>query len=59
MITQTPIRHKTNEQEQPEPIRVIRKINGRYQWVILKSKAEMTYNERRAAYNAMCDAFDI
>ena len=29
MVTQTPIRHKSNEQ-QPEPIRVIKWIGGRY-----------------------------
>jgi hypothetical protein len=40
-------------QEQAEPIRVIRKINGKYQFVTLASETEMTDNERRAAYVAM------
>jgi hypothetical protein len=40
-------------QEQAEPIRVIRKVNGKYQFVTLASEAEMTDSERRAAYVAM------
>lgn len=47
----------TNNDEQPEtqtpePIRVIRKIEGRHQWVILKSEAELTADECRAIYTA-------
>lgn len=44
------------ETQAPEPIRVIRKIEGRYEWVILKSEAELTADECRAVY---CAAFGI
>lgn len=39
-----------DEQQQPEPIRIIRKLNGRHQWVILASEAELTADERRQQY---------
>lgn len=44
------------ETQAPEPIRVIRKIEGRHQWVILKSEAELTADECRSIY---CAAFSI
>jgi hypothetical protein len=40
-------------QEQTEPIRVIRKINGRHQWVTLASEAELTESEKRAMFVAI------
>lgn len=39
-------------QEQAEPIRVIRKINGKHQWVSLASEAELTSDEKRAMFVA-------
>jgi hypothetical protein len=45
--------HNQEQDTRPEPIRVIRKINGKHQWVILKSEAEMTYNERREQHCRM------
>lgn len=42
----------TTTAEQAEPIRVIRKINGKYQWVFLNSEAELTNDERRAIFVA-------
>lgn len=50
MVTQTPIRHKTNEQ-QPEPIRVIKWIGGRYQTVTLTPEM-VEQSKRRAAFVA-------
>jgi hypothetical protein len=41
------------EQESTEAIKVIRKINGKYEWVTLRSEAEMTENEKRAQYCSM------
>lgn len=63
MLAQTPVlennawhdwhRSLSTTQEQTEPIRVIRKINGKYQWVDLASEAELTESEKRAMYVAM------
>jgi hypothetical protein len=50
MITQTATIDTT---ERPMPIRIIRRVNGRYEFVILQSEAELTDAERRAAYVAM------
>jgi hypothetical protein len=47
---------QTNETQAPEPIRVIRKVNGRYQWVTLNSVDELTEDECRQIY---CAAFGI
>ena len=43
----------TSNAEQAEPIRVIRKVNGKFQWVELKSEAELTESEKRAMFVAM------
>ena len=63
MLAQTPVLENNTwhdwhhalsaTQEQAEPIRVIRKVNGKFQWVTLASEAEMTDSERRAAYVSM------
>lgn len=55
MLTQT-LENATSSATQAEPIRVIRKINGKYQWIALASEAEMTEDERRAQY---CSAFGV
>jgi len=58
-IAQTATLEVVEEQEQaPMPIRVIRKVNGPYQWVILASEAEMTEGERRAAFVAMFNIYE-
>lgn len=38
------------EQQVPEPIRIIRKVNGRHQWVTLRSASELTECEKREIY---------
>lgn len=56
-IVQTATLEVVEEQEIiPEPIRVIRKFNGSYQWVILASEAEMSPEEKREQY---CSVFGI
>lgn len=47
---------QSEQDQQPEPIRLIRKIGGTYHWVTLTSEAEMTEDERRERY---CHAFGI
>lgn len=38
--------------EQPMPIRVIRRVNDRFEFVELASEAELTASERRAQFVA-------
>lgn len=44
-----------DEQQLPMPIRIIRKVNGRYQFVEVQ-EAELTQDERREVY---CSMFNI
>ena len=38
------------QQQAPEPIRIIRKVNGMHQWVTLRSESALTEAERREIY---------
>ena len=46
---------ETEETQAPMPIRIIRKVNGRYQFVEVQ-EAELTQDERREVY---CSMFNI
>jgi hypothetical protein len=53
IATQTPAIDTT---ERPMPVRIIRKVNGRYEFVELQSEAELTAAEKREIY---CSMFNI
>lgn len=59
MIAQTIEKATVVETQAPEPVRVIRKVNGRHQFVWLADESEMTLEEKRERFCMMFGIYEM